>query len=131
MSIVLSHFQVTLMKVTEVRIGFDPGSSLTKVVYALPNSSSKYLVMEPHVLQLPESSLRSNAISFERLQLEHNAWVKLQSQDPLGYAVGALARRYQIETRLDQLKYEQSLYKLLAAIGVIAHQEQAPHLRIR
>jgi hypothetical protein len=119
------------MKVTDVRIGFDPGASLTKIIYALPDARSQYLVMEPHVLHLPHASLQSNDISLGSLRPELNAWVKLRSGDPLGYAVGALAKQFQIETRLDQFKYEQSLYKLLATIGVIAQQENSSRLRIQ
>jgi hypothetical protein len=104
-----------------VKIGFDPGSSLTKVIYTAQASSPKILVMEPHVFTT--SLIPETPISFGSVDPLHHAWLKLHSQDENCYLVGSLAKNQLASLRLNQLKHEQALYKLLAIVGVIAQRE--------
>jgi hypothetical protein len=104
----------------EIRIGLDPGSSLTKVVYAI-GDTLQYFCMEPEVLALP---IAPDQGTFSLCtDPEHQAWLRLP-QDQHFYAVGQLAHQFKAIARLDQLKYEQALYKVLAAIGAIVQREQ-------
>jgi hypothetical protein len=102
----------------EIRIGLDPGSSLTKVVYSIQDKL-RYFYMEPEVLSLPVKPTTINFCS----DPEHQAWLQLP-QDENFYAVGQLAHQFNAIARLDKLKYEQALYKVLAAIGAIVQREQ-------
>ena len=105
----------------EIRIGLDPGSSLTKVVYAL-DDTLQYFWMEPEVLALPVRPTHLGTVDF-CADPEHQAWLQLP-QDENFYAVGQLAHQFKAIARLDKLKYEQALYKILAAIGAIVQREQ-------
>jgi hypothetical protein len=105
----------------EIRIGLDPGSSLTKVVYAL-DKQSKSICMKPQVLALHVNPADSGLVQF-CASPERQAWLQLPHDDKF-YAVGQLAQQCNAIARLDQLKYEQALYKILAAIGAIIQREQ-------
>jgi hypothetical protein len=105
----------------EIRIGLDPGSSLTKVVYSL-NDMLQYFWMEPEVLALPVSPTDIGTVDF-CTDPEHQAWLQLPQDDNF-YAVGQLAHQFKAIARLDKLKYEQALYKILAVIGAIVQREQ-------
>ena len=105
----------------EIRIGLDPGSSLTKVVYAL-DGTLQYFWMEPEVLALPVRPTHLGTVDF-CADPEHQAWLQLP-QDENFYAVGQLAHQFKAIARLDKLKYEQALYKILAAIGAIVQREK-------
>jgi hypothetical protein len=105
----------------EIRIGLDPGSSLTKVVYAL-GDTLQYFWMEPEVLTLPIAPIDQGTVAL-CTDPEHQAWLQLP-QDQQFYAVGQLAHQFKAIARLDKLKYEQALYKVLAAIGAIVQREQ-------
>jgi len=105
----------------EIRIGLDPGSSLTKVVYALGDNLN-YFWMEPEVLALPVKPTDTGTVDF-CADPEHQAWLKLP-EDENYYAVGQLAYQFKAIARLDKLKYEQALYKILAAIGTIIQREK-------
>ena len=116
----------------EVCLTFDPGSSLTKCVYlcsaqAVPAT----LLMPPETVEVSESLLRTQLHSSIELDIDLDqpvlsAWLKLKRSHDQVYAVGALAQRFTQQLRLDKLKYESSLYKVLAAVGVIAQAHSLP-----
>jgi hypothetical protein len=116
------------MTVPEIRIGFDPGSSLTKIIYSVNQNRPQVLVMEPEVLTLPIGSVTSSLTEFNGVSAapENSAWVKLGRDVDQCHVVGFLAQEFRAFARLDQLKYEQALYKLLAVIGVIVQRERLP-----
>ncbi len=116
----------------EVCLTFDPGSSLTKCVYlCLTQAAPATLLMPPETIEVSESLLRTQLHSTLELGADSDspvlsAWVKLKPSHNQVYAVGALARRFTQQLRLDKLKYESSLYKVLAAVGVIAQTHSLP-----
>ncbi|MCU0567055.1 MAG: ParM/StbA family protein [Oculatellaceae cyanobacterium Prado106] len=119
------------MKLPEVRIAFDPGSSLTKVVYSVSSALPQSLVMEPQILKLPTLLMTENQHSFSNMNPENQAWLQLDPKDEDCYIVGFLAQQYRASSRFDQVKHEQALHKLLAAVGVVAQREKAPRLELR
>jgi hypothetical protein len=106
-----------------LQVGFDPGSSLTKVVYRFRTPAPKILVMEPHVLSFLSHLVQDAPLAFGTVDPIHQAWIKLKSDDESCYLVGELAKQKWNWNRLDRLKYEQALYKLLAVVGAIAQRE--------
>ncbi|MBD2093279.1 ParM/StbA family protein [Microcoleus sp. FACHB-1515] len=116
-----------------VLIGFDPGASLTKVLYQVVGRHTvpQLLVMEPEVIELPRSAIATlkQANSSTTVQPTDDAWVELpqpEGSESVVQLVGFLARQFQALPRLDRLKYELALYKLLAVVGAIAQQERLP-----
>lgn len=99
----------------------DTGGSQTKIIFQLPGQNKpQFLLMDP----------RLEPISEEALQRYHEqrgwlgapapiqqAWIKVK--DSL-WAVGAFAAEFDPVDRLREKKYENALYKVLAAIGVLA-----------
>lgn len=105
----------------ELRIAFDPGSSLTKCVYSVNQGKAKLMMMEPDVISLPSSSVAH--IQSESLRPEDQAWVQLSRESPDVQICGFLANSFASVERLRLPKSDHALYKLLAAIGVIAQKE--------
>lgn len=108
----------------------DPGSSLTKIIYQIVFGSSersqpKLLLMEPEVIAVGQELLE--AYEDERLTSadpENEAWIECEGEY---YAVGFLAQKnFYANPGLNELKYERAIFKLLAAVGVIAEREGLP-----
>ena len=98
----------------------DVGGSQTKVIYQTPGDESpRYLLMPPEVEEISEYKLSEYR---ERLGWLGNpapsqqAWLEVDEQV---FVVGAFAHEFDPSDRLRELKYENALYKVLAAIGVI------------
>jgi hypothetical protein len=81
-----------------------------------------YFWMEPEVLALPVNPTDAGTVDFCS-DPEHQSWLKLPHDENF-YAVGQLAHQFKAIARLDKLKYEQALYKILAAIGTIVQREK-------
>lgn len=113
----------------DVLLGFDPGTSLTKIIYKLANKpEAKLLFMEPQVLELPEQSVRNFVQSrgedgLSNLRSEDGAWIKEQKRSENAYVVGFLAQMFQAEVHIQRLKYESAIYKIMAAVGSIVRKE--------
>ncbi|WP_174764131.1 ParM/StbA family protein [Anabaena sp. UHCC 0253] len=106
-------------------VSFDPGASLTKIVYELATEGQPCLMtMEPEMLKLPQSSIDAYMSSRKGLESPKpvdEAWVSCAVDgDTQCTVVGFLARQFSASARLDKLKYETSIHKALAAIGAIA-----------
>ncbi|MEN9521613.1 MAG: hypothetical protein RLZZ381_4201 [Cyanobacteriota bacterium] len=99
----------------------DPGGSQTKIIYQLPRDEKpRYLLMAPFVEEISEGNLQryldkeskmSNPAAIRQAYLEVNQRT---------FVVGYLASKFDPEDRLPEIKYENALYKALAAVGVIA-----------
>jgi hypothetical protein len=106
-------------------VSFDPGASLTKIVYELATEGQpRLMIMEPEMLKLPQSSIdayMSSRKGLESSQPADEAWVSCAADDHTQCTVvGFLARQFSASARLDKLKYETSIHKVLAVIGAIA-----------
>ncbi len=111
----------------ELFLSVDVGGSQTKLVYQLSSDPSpRYLLMPPEV----------EIITLTKLEryLERKGWLctPAPEQQAWGiwnqevFVVGSLAQQFDPSDRLRELKYENALYKILAAIGVIASKHQLP-----
>jgi hypothetical protein len=99
----------------------DPGGSQTKIIYQLPGDEKpRYLLMAPFVEEISQGNLQryldkeskmSNPAAIRQAYLEVNQRT---------FVVGYFASLFDPEDRLPEIKYENALYKALAAVGVIA-----------
>ncbi|MDZ8263518.1 ParM/StbA family protein [Nostoc sp. ChiQUE01b] len=113
-------------------VSFDPGASLTKIVYELATEGKPCLMtMEPEMLKLPQSSIDAYMSSRKGLESPKpvdEAWVSSPADgDTQCTVVGFLARQFSASARLDKLKYETSIHKALAVIGAIAQHNKLPN----
>ena len=98
----------------------DTGNSGTKIVYSFPETTKIHSLFMSSALaevsleRMENQLKRSNWIGSP--QLEQQAWIK--NGDSL-VAVGGLAERFSPADRRSEPKYENALYKILAAIGII------------
>ncbi|MEL7223263.1 MAG: ParM/StbA family protein [Cyanobacteria bacterium J06576_12] len=99
----------------------DTGGSQTKIIYQTADDDSpQFLLMPPEVEAISQKQ-------FDRYQerigwlgapsSQQQAWFTLNEQL---WVVGAFAAEFDPEDRLLEKKYENALYKVLAAVGVIA-----------
>ena len=110
---------------TDIFLCVDPGASQTKIIYQLQNETNpNYLLMSPNVEPISQSNIdfyfASQGWVGSPAPIEQ-AW--LQVDDEI-FVVGDFANRFDPEDRLQELKYENALYKVLAAIGVIREQHK-------
>lgn len=108
---------------TDLFLCVDPGASQTKIIYQLKGESSPhYLLMPPDVEPISQSSL--DLYFGSKGWLGHpsplqQAWLHVNERI---FAVGAFASKFDPEDRISEIKYENALYKVLAAIGIIREQ---------
>lgn len=110
---------------TDLFLCVDPGASQTKIIYQLKGDDSPhYLLMPPDLEAISQNSLD--------LYFDSKGWIGhpsplqqawLHVNDEV-FAVGAFASKFDPEDRLNELKYENALYKVLAAVGVIREQHE-------
>lgn len=104
----------------DLLIGCDSGASLTKALYLCQDKKIQLLTMEPEVITLPCSSVKSYREGrIGAVNPEDDAWVQCSKKDSICHVVGFLARNFNAFSRLDLLKYEQALYKIMAVVGAI------------
>ena len=112
---------------TIIQLAFDPGSSLTKVVYRIPEQGQpKFLFMEPETFELPRESIETKAHGQGGIGVStaiNDAWLTYRRKDPVAYVVGYLAQQFQAQMRLSRSKFEAAVPKFLATIAAIASQE--------
>ena len=107
-----------------IKIAFDPGSSVTKVVYQVDSNDLCVVLMEPEVIEVPiESVAQRNHSSAGVVTPINDAWLKFRAKDDSCFAVGFLAQQFKASMQLDQLKYEAAIVKALATIGAIIQRE--------
>jgi hypothetical protein len=111
-------------------LSFDPGASLTKSIYKRANENTLHLLtMEPEIIQLPQSSIdayRSSRSELGAAKPEDEAWIQCSGEVEY-QIVGFLARQFLATARIDKLKYETALYKVLAVVGAIAQHSSLPN----
>lgn len=105
---------------TDIYICVDCGGSNTKIIYQTASMDSPtYLLMPPEVEQISAEKLKNYQERSGWLgnpAPEQQAWLEVNSKV---FGVGAFAAKFDPEDRIGELKYENALYKVLAAIGVI------------
>ena len=103
----------------------DPGGSQTKIIYQLTRDKKpRYLLMPPEVEQIKESNLKrylEKESSMSNPSAIRQAYLEVEDRT---FVVGYFASKFDPEDRLQEIKYENALYKTLAAVGVIAEQSQ-------
>lgn len=106
-------------------VSVDVGSSGTKVIYQFKGwSKPQFLMMSPHLEQINKSDF----LRYQQGQLwngiplpEHEAFLEWQNQI---FVVGDFALVFADIDRIKERKYENALYKVLAAIGVILEKHE-------
>jgi hypothetical protein len=108
---------------------FDPGSSLSKVIYQTAiDTKSRLLLMEPEVIELSPKSIHTylkTRGSMSLVRPEDDAWVQCSGSEKC-QIVGFLAQEFLGAVKMKELKYENALYKILAAVGAIAQKTNLP-----
>ena len=98
----------------------DPGGSQTKIIYQLHGQPKpQYLLMPPEVEQITACALNSYFDSLGWIGSPapiQQIWLEV---DDDVFVVGAFANKFDPTDRLVELKYENALYKVLAAVGLI------------
>lgn len=105
----------------------DTGGSQTKIIYQTPEADApEALLMAPEVECISQQQ-------FDRYQErigwlgspspQQQAWFTVQDQL---WVVGAFAAEFDPQDRLHEKKYENALYKVLAAVGVLAQKLALP-----
>ena len=106
-------------------LSLDPGSSMTKMVYRVlceVTYKPELFCMEPELIGVAFESIESyESGRINSPSPENEAWVQFE-QDY--YAVGFLAQKhFGASVKLSELKYENAIPKVLAAVGAIAEKE--------
>lgn len=112
---------------TTMLVAFDPGSSLTKVVYSVDYQPQKLMTMASETLALKDEKFQRKIESRGNVGVIsgiNDAYVKYRKRDSITYVVGHLASQFNAEADLSRSKYELGVPKFLAAIGAIAEQEE-------
>ena len=113
---------------TDLFVCLDPGGSQTKIIYQLEGDEKpRYLLMSPEVEEISQESFDFYFNSKGWIGYPdpiQQAWIQV---DKKIYVVGAFANHFDPSDRLKELKYENALYKVLAALGVIVEKHDLPH----
>ena len=108
---------------TQLTVVFDPGTSLSKILYVVNNGTVKWMTMGAEYLSLPSESAESLPIDNGMGISEDNAWVRLEKSGEC-HGVGFVATNYRATTSIKKLKHESLMFKILAGIGAIAKSEK-------
>ena len=99
----------------------DPGGSQTKIIYQFTRDKKpRYLLMPPEVEQIKEDNLKRYLDRESKMSNPspiRQAYLEVKDRT---FVVGYFASKFDPEDRLQEIKYENALYKTLAAVGVIA-----------
>ncbi|OUC13277.1 MAG: hypothetical protein B0A82_18080 [Alkalinema sp. CACIAM 70d] len=113
---------------SDLTLTFDPGSSLSKVIYHLRDRTPRLLLMEPEVIQLSIRSIEAHRVTRGSLSVarsKDDAWLQCGAGEQC-QVIGYLARQFLATVRMNEVKYERALYKVLAAVGTIAQETNLP-----
>ena len=107
-------------------ISVDVGGSQTKIIYQFLGEAPQYLFMSPGIEQISKSDLelynaRQGWIGAP--SVEQQAWVEWKDNI---FVVGDFVSEFAPVDRIFERKYENALYKLLAAVGVILSKHEVP-----
>lgn len=104
----------------EILLSIDVGSSQTKVIYQVRKKRTNgFFVMSPEVEEIPQSRLDDF--------MDRRGWIGMPSPEKESWIVcknrtvvlGDLASYFDPQDRLKEVKYENALWKILCAIGII------------
>ena len=104
----------------EILLSIDVGSSQTKVIYQVRKKRvNGFFVMPPEVEEVPQSRLDDF--------MERRGWIGVPSPEKESWVVwknrtvvvGDFASFFDPQDRIKEVKYENALWKILCAIGVI------------
>ena len=84
---------------TQLTVVFDPGTSLSKILYVVNNGTVKWMTMGAEYLSLPSESAESLPIDNGMGISEDNAWVRLSKSGEC-HAVGFVATNYRVTTSI-------------------------------
>jgi hypothetical protein len=105
---------------TDIYLAVDTGGSQTKVVYQVRGTAErKYLVMSPFIEQISQVKLQEYMARQGWIGSpapEQQVWIEWNEQV---FVLGAFAVLFDPEDRIRERKYENALYKVLSAIGLI------------
>ncbi|MEO0971315.1 MAG: hypothetical protein AAFX80_24125, partial [Cyanobacteria bacterium J06639_18] len=108
-----------------ILLSIDIGSSQTKIIYQLQKKKViGFLVMPPEVEEISQSRLDN---FFERRGWIGNPSLEQQLVISCGerlVVLGEFASSFDPISRLKELKYENALWKVLGAIGLIVHKSE-------
>jgi hypothetical protein len=105
---------------TDIYLSLDVGGSQTKIIYQLAGSQKpNFLLMPPVLEEIASSKLNS--------YMTRLGWIGSPSPDQQLWVVwnsrvvvlGDFATNFDPQDRIRELKYENALWKVLAAIGLI------------
>jgi len=118
---------------TTLRIGFDPGSSLTKAIYSIDKQRPQLLTMASEVIALGDEMFQQKADTIRAgvLTGTNDAHLKYKKSADRVYSVGQLAREFDGEIDLEQNKHEYAVPRFLAVIGAIVERERINREGIR
>ena len=102
---------------------FDPGTSLSKILYVINDGLVKWMTMGAEYFPLPNESANFLPTNSDMGLPEDNAWVLVDKLDEC-HTVGLLASNQQATTSIKKSKKELLVYKIIAAIGAIAKREK-------
>ena len=121
-------------------VGIDFGASQTKILYEKVEEGTK-TVKYPEVclipsefIKLPVQSLKQGGIDFSggiNPPPEKSAWIKIRRKDPVGIAIGSLAKRLSIYSQPDPIKIESAIERILAIVSTIANKENCLSMEIK
>lgn len=111
----------------KLRMAVDPGSSMTKISYQIEDRPSQILWMPSEVKRMSLGTI--NNTFNPGGNLSRNAWVRIQEEDK-PVAVGFLAKNNFGMARMDLPKYQQAVYKILAAVGAIVGQSKRRSVKL-
>ena len=105
----------------DISLAIDTGNSGTKIIYSFPQSNRvNYMFMSSAVEEVSKQRLEVNLRQNNWLRLgeaKERAWLSLGNNF---LVVGAFAEAFSPRDKRALPKYEEALYKVLAAIGAIA-----------
>ena len=116
----------------KIYVCVDPGGSQTKVIYQLPKQEKlQYLLMPPELEEIKSESLKrylDKQPSFANPAPIKEAYLSVADQI---FAVGEFASEFYPEDRIQEIKYENALYKVLAVVGIILESNQIKSSKIQ
>jgi hypothetical protein len=110
---------------TDIYLCVDPGGSQTKIIYQLGiDGKPKFILMPPFVEQISKDKLDSYHSSMGWIgnpSPRQQAWLEVNNGV---FVVGTFACSFDPCDRLGEVKYENAIYKVLTAIGLIVAENQ-------
>ena len=106
-----------------LKLVFDPGTSLSKILYVVDEGVVKWMTMGAEYLTLPSESAESLPVGSGMGKPEDNAWVRLSKKSEC-HAVGFVASNHRGTSSIKKLKHESLIFKILATVGAIAQTEK-------